>query len=549
MLRIIVIFIGVILVFQFSTVTAQRPDRQRGNQQQQPFLQPPLTANGTSQNPFDSKLEFKPKNKIDVLIAASLKRQKIEPAKLCTDEVFIRRVYLDTIGTLPDLQIVKDFLADKKIDKRSKLIEQLLAKNEFVDYWTLKWCDILRVKAEFPINLWPNGAMSYYRWIHEAIRTDMPYHQFTRTLLTADGSNFRDGAANFYRAVPQKDAETLAENVALTFLGVRTGAWTPEKLQQLAVFFSRVGYKETAEWKEEIVFWIRKPLDSSEVVFPDGTKGTIQPNQDPREIFADWLVAPSNEGFNRNIANRIWFWLFGRGFVYESDDFRPDNPPVHPEVLDYLCQELVESNYHLKHLYRLILNSSTYQQSSIPNTKNGNIDTKIIELFAAYPIRRLEAEVLQDALSQIFEVPVGYSSEVPEPFTNIPARYRTIMLPDASVTSSFLEMFGRPTRDTGMESDRNDNITESQQLFMLNSTEINNWVIKFLSNYRNIGRKPDEIRKMLDEIWLRILSRYPTASELRIAAEELRQQEKSGGQKIQDIVWTLLNTKEFLCKH
>jgi hypothetical protein len=254
---------------------------------------------------------------------------------------------------------------------------------------------------------------------------------------------------------------------------------------------------------------------------------------------------PGNAGFNRNIANRIWFWLLGRGLVNESDDFRPDNPPVHPEVLDYLCTELVGSKYHLKHLYRLILNSNTYQQSSLPK----NPDPKAAELFAAYPIRRLEAEVLQDALSQIFDVPVGYNSEVPEPFTNIPARYRAIMLPDASVTSSFLEMFGRPTRDTGLESDRNDGVTESQQLFLLNSTEVNGWVTKFLLNYRNAGRKTEDIQKMLDDIWLRILSRYPTASELRIVVEELRQQEKPGGQKVQDIVWSLLNTKEFLCKH
>ncbi|MDR1963444.1 MAG: DUF1549 and DUF1553 domain-containing protein [Planctomycetaceae bacterium] len=544
----VTILIGIILFSHLSNAEAQQrlAGRREGtNRQPQSLLQTPMIAGASSQSPFDSGLEFKPKNKIDVLLAASLKRQKMEPSKRCSDEVFVRRVYLDTIGTLPDVQTVKDFLADKKTDKRAKLIDKLLTRNEFVDYWTLKWCDVLRVKAEFPINLWPNGAMTYYRWIHEAIRTDMPYDRFSRTLLTADGSNFRDGASNFYRAVPQKDAETLAENVALTFLGVRTGAWTPEKLQQLSVFFSRVGYKETAEWKEEIVYWTRKPLDSPEVVFPDGTKGRIRPDQDPRIIFADWLVSPDNAGFNRNIANRIWFWLLGRGLVNESDDFRPDNPPVHPEILDYLCQELVTSKYHLKHLYRLILNSHTYQQSSISKSA----DPRVTELFAVYPIRRMEAEVLQDALSQIFDVPVGYNSEVPEPFTNIPARYRTIMLPDASVTSSFLEMFGRPTRDTGMESDRNDGVTESQQLFLLNSTEVNQWVIKFLLNYRNVDRKPEEIRKMLDEIWLRFLSRYPTASELQIVVEELRQQEKYGGQKVQDIVWTLLNTKEFLCRH
>ncbi|MDR3196948.1 MAG: DUF1553 domain-containing protein [Planctomycetaceae bacterium] len=537
MFRVIFILIGVVFFFLLilSNTEAQQP--------------PQVLSQNPSQNPFDSGLEFKPKNEIDVLIAASLKRHKIKPAPLCSDEVFIRRVYLDVIGTLPDIQAVKNFLADKKTDKRSRLIDHLLARNEFVDYWTLKWCDILRVKAEFPINLWPNGAMTYYRWIHGAVRTEMPYHQFARALLTSDGSNFRDGASNFYRAVPQKDAETLAENVALTFLGIRTGAWTPEKLQQLSVFFSRVGYKETAEWKEEIVFWIRKPLDKPEVVFPDGTKGTVRSDQDPREVFVDWLVSPSNEGFNRNIANRIWFWLFGYGLVHESDDFRPDNPPVHPEVLDYLCRELIDSDYCLKHLYRLILNSNTYQQSSIPNSKNKNNDSSITELFAVYPIRRMEAEVLQDALSRLFGVSVGYSSEVPEPFTNIPPRYRTIMLPDASITSSFLEMFGRPTRDTGMESDRNNGVTESQQLFLLNSTEVNNWVMKFLSNYRNTNRRPEEIRKMVDDIWLRFLSRYPTALEFRFVAEELRRQEKSGGQKVQDIVWALLNTKEFLCRH
>ena len=494
---------------------------------------------------FEKSGDFVTVNRIDELLLAGLKKKRLRPAALCSDAVFVRRVYLDVIGTLPTAAQTRKFLNDTAPRKRAVLIDELLNSREFADYWAMKWADMLRVKAEFPINLWPNGAMVYYRWIHAAIRENKPFDHFARELLTANGSNLRDPPSNFYRAVSQKDAETLAETVAQTFLGTRIGPWPEQERKELTTFFSRVGYKGSAEWKEEIVFWDRKPPDSPYVVFPDGTKGTIGPNQDPRAVFADWLVSPNNIGFRENIANRVWYWLLGRGLVHEPDDFRLDNPPVYPDLLRYLGKELAVKKFDLKVLYRLILNSRTYQQSSIPRESMSNVE----ESFAVYPVRRLEAEVLQDAFNQIFDIRIGYSSEVPEPFTMIPPRYRTIMLPDPSISSSFLEMFGRATRDSGLESDRNNDVTEAQQLFLLNSTEVNDWSRRYLQRYRNLGRSQSDRRKALDEIWLTILSRYPTSVEVQRFFENSQQPARQQGDHLQDLIWALINTKEFLCRH
>jgi hypothetical protein len=496
-------------------------------------------------HPFDTGEEFAVQNEIDTLLRESLQRRRIVPAGRCSDAVFIRRVYLDATGTLPAAAEVKTFLAEKGTDKRKKLIDKLLEHQDFTDFQTMRWCDLLRVKSEFPINLWPNGAVCYYQWIHRSVAENKPYDHFVRELLTASGSNFRDGAVNFYRAVPAKDAGTLAETVARTFLGADILSWSDEKQKQLAVFFSRIGYKETAQWKEEIVYWDRKPPDSETVVFPDGTQARLAPDSDPRCAFADWLLSPKNEDFHRTAVNRIWTWLFGSGLIPDPEDSKTPVPPAHQELIRYLCSELVKSKYDLKHLYRLILNSGAYQQSSIPTAPQPDAAA----LFAAYPVRRIEAEVLQDVLAQIFDLPVGYVSEVPEPFTYIPRRTRTVLLPDAGITSSFLEMFGRSSRDTGTESDRNNNVTESQQLFFLNSTEVNQWVSRYVQQYRNIPRRTDGLRKIQDELWLTFLSRYPTEKEQQIIAEEFRRTDKQVLQKLQDTAWSLLNTKEFLCKH
>ena len=203
-------------------------------------------------------------------------------------------------------------------------------------------------------------------------------------------------------------------------------------------------------------------------VFPDGTPARLAPGQDPREVFADWLMRRRNPWFARNIVNRIWYWLLGRGIVQEPDDIRPDNPPANPELLAYLERELVASHYDLSHIYRLILNSQVYQMSSIPRDSRAQAAAN----FASYPVRRLDAETLIDAICQITGTAEDYSSPIPEPFTYLPENQRATTIPDGSIGSAFLDMFGRPPRDTGLASERNNTITAEQRLHLLNSSHI-----------------------------------------------------------------------------
>ena len=499
-----------------------------------------------------------PFNGVDPPVLAALAAKGIKPAPVCSDAVFIRRVFLDVIGTVPKRDEVLTFLTDERPDKRALLVDAMLQRPEFVDYWALKWSDTLRVKAEFPINLWPNGAMVYHRWIRESLRTNMPFDQFARELLTSSGSDFRSGPANFYRAVQNRDPHTLAETVALTFMGVRTGSWPTEKQDQMSVFFSRVGYKKTAEWKEDIVYWDDTPLASPDVVFPDGTPGKVEPGQDPRVVFSDWLIRPENPWFAKNAVNRIWFWLHGVGIVQEPDDFREDNPPSIPPLLDYLVAEFVQSNYNIRQLYRLILNSRTYQQSSIARSDH----PEAAALFASYPTRPVDAEVIQDMLRQIIGVNFDYASEVPEPFTVVPNWRRTITLADGSLTSAFLETFGRPTRDSGLESDRNTRVNVSQRMYFYNSADVANcidqsWRLRTTANNAaNVVRAEAEKRKepfnhrrfILNYLWLSFLSRNITQQEAD-TVEVMFQQKRNDADVYNDLIWTLINMKEFSCKH
>jgi hypothetical protein len=418
--------------------------------------------------------QIKPNNRIDNLVFNRLKESHIEPSELCSDEVFVRRVYLDILGILPKPSEVREFLPDNNPDKRSILIGQLLDRDEFADYWSMKWCDLLRVKAEFPINLWPNAVQAYHRWIHDCLRDNIPYDKFARELLTSSGSNFRTPQVNFYRAIQGREPAAIANAVALTFMGARIEKWPEDRRHGMQTLFSRVAYKNTAEWKEEIVYFNPASDKSLKTVLPDGIHVQIQPDADPRKVFADWLITKDNPWFAKNIVNRIWSWLFGRGIIHEPDDIRADNPAVYPEVLEYLEAELIKSNYDLRHIYRLILNSNTYQQSPIPQSD----DPKAEIMFACYPVRQLDAEVLIDALCKITGTKETYSSLIPEPFTFVPQDQRSIDLADGSITSQFLEMFGRPARDTGLESERKNNPTDAQRLHLLNSTHIQNKITK-----------------------------------------------------------------------
>ena len=526
---------------------------------------------------FESPTPPQPAGELDRIVFAKLEQLGIKPV-LCSDAVFVRRLYLDMLGKLPTSTEVREFLADQSPDKRTRLVDRLMERREFVDYWAMKWGDTLRIKAEIPVNLWPNGARAFHRFVWASLASNKPYDQFVREMLTASGSNFRVGAVNFYRAVQDRSPAGIASMVALTFMGVRTDHWPKERLDGMAVFFSQIAYKPTSEWKEEVVFWdpwgLRlvptnfvpgrdtpgtvRPKPTDEVVspapppisqeplvgvFPDGTKVTIPPDKDPREVFADWLIRPDNPWFTKCIVNRVWAWIMGRGIIHEPDDIRDDNPPSNPELLAYLEKEMIQSGYDLRHLYRIILTSQTYQFSSIPR----NSSPEAMANFASYLPRRLEAEVLIDAINDITGTTDLYTSAIPEPFTYMPRDVSAISLADGSIISPFLTLFGRSARATGAFNERSNKPTPSQWLHMLNSSAIYSKLVsgpKLTALFRS-GRPIPEI---VDELYLTILSRSPTPEELQTCKEYI-EKSRSRGEAMVDVAWALINSPEFLYRH
>ena len=515
---------------------------------------------------FESALAVPAESRIDRLVLAKLSPLDIHPA-LCSDAVFVRRVYLDVIGTLPTAKEAREFIQNPDAkNKRRQLIDELLERDEFADYWAMKWGDILRIKAEFPVNLWPNAAQAYHRWVRASLAENKSYDRFCRELLTSSGSNFRVGPVNFYRAIQSRTPESIASAVALTFMGARADAWPKDRLTGMAAFFSQIGYKPTREWKEEIVFW--DPLNSMALatnnaatglavpptngapefaVFPQGKRIRLPENRDPREVFADWLISRDNPWFARSLVNRVWSWLLGHGIIHEPDDIRDDNPPVNAALLAQLEKDFATSHYDLKRLYRQILNSATYQFSSVPQAKGTEAETN----FGTYGLRRLDAEVLIDAINQITGTSDLYTSAIPEPFTYIPANQPAIAIADGSITSPFLALFGRSARATGMENERNNKILPDQWLHLLNSSHIQR-KLEQGPNLRAIidsGHKPNEIA---EDLYLTILSRFPTPEERKTLADYGRPG-KAGRIKTRedwlDLTWALINSTEFLYRH
>ena len=520
----------------------------------------------------------KPANRIDEIVFAKLKALGIQPV-LCSDAVFVRRAYLDLTGKLPSADEAKAFIQSPDKNKRVALIDRLLEQSTHFDYWAMKWSDILRVKAEFPVKVWPNAAQAYYRWVWESIAQNKRYDQFARELLTSSGSNFRVGPVNFYRAIQDKNPEGIASVVGLTLMGTRVHFWPEDRRAGMAAFFSQVGYKPTSEWKEEIVFWdplksiavpgstspgidsvaksvtvtnqipgaLAAPLSENgplTAVFPDGAKTTIPPNRDPREVFAEWLIRPENPWFAKAVVNRTWAWVMGHGIIHEPDNIRDDNPPSNPELLAYLQKELVSSGYDLKHLKRLIFTSTTYQFSSVPRFKGPEASAN----FAGYPLRRVEAEVLIDALNDITGSSDLYTSAVPEPFTYIPNDMSAVALADGSVTSSFLTLFGRSARATGMEGERVNELASTQWLHMLNSATIQAKLQNGpkLAAMLSSGGKTSEIAERL---YLTILSRFPTDADVKAVEDYAKTGVTKGRDMWIDLAWALINSPEFLLRH
>jgi len=482
-------------------------------------------------------------------------------------------------GKLPTAEEAKAFIQSSDQNKRVALIGRLLDQSAHADYWAMKWRYILRVKAEFPVKVWPNAAQAYHRWVWESIAQNKPYDQFARELLTSSGSNFRVGSVNLYRAIQDKTPEGIAAAVGLALMGTRVVLWPEDRRVGMAVFFSQVGYKPTSEWKEEIVFWdplnsiavpgsiapgvdavaksvtvtnqipqaLAEPLSENgplSALFPDGTQTTIPPNRDPREVFADWLIRPENPWLTRAIVNRTWAWAMGRGIIHEPDDIREDNPPSNPELLAYLEKELVSSGYDLKHLKRLIFTSTAYQFSSIPRFKGPEAQAN----FAGYLLRRVEAEVLIDALNEITGSSDLYTSAVPEPFTYIPNSMSAVALADGSITSSFLTLFGRSARSTGTESERVNELASPQWLHMLNSATIQSKLQSGpkLAAMISAGGQPNEIAERL---YLTILSRFPTDADVKAVEEHGKTGVTDATGAWVDLAWALINSPEFLLRH
>ena len=520
---------------------------------------------------FEEAKTTSPESPLDAIVFKAFARKGLRPY-YCSDAVFLRRAYLDVIGTLPSADEARAFLNDTSLNKRRALVDRLLARDEYADYWAMKWSDLLRVKAEFPVNLWPNAAQAYHRWLRASIRDNKSYDRFVRELLTSNGSNFRVGPVNFYRAIQDRSPEGLASAVALTFMGMRAENWPTNRLAGMAVFFSQVSYKPTREWKEEIVFWnpdkalalpagnavpgstnaastVRpvavKPAGPLVGSLPDQTEIRLTPNRDPREQFADWLISPKNYWFSANIVNRIWAWLLGRGIIHEPDDIRADNPPSNPVLLAYLQREFVRSGCDLKHMFRLILTSRTYQLSSVfPADKM----EKAAPFFAYYPLRQLDAEVMIDAINKVTGTSDLYTSAIPEPFTFIPANKPAIALPDGSITSPFLELFGRPARATGLENERVNKPNASQRMHLLNSSHIQRKLetgptMKALLSSK---RKPQEI---IEDLYLTILSRFPTTEEVAKVEAYMKSGIVRGNEAGLDLAWALINSDEFLFRH
>ncbi len=482
---------------------------------------------------------------IDTAINTQLDQLGLSPARLCDDASFHRRVSLILTGRLPSWQEAEAFIANPDKEKRAKLIDKLMASEAFIDFQVLKWGDLLRIKAEFPSNIWPNGVQAYARWVREQMRANRPHDEMVYELLTSTGSNFRSPAVNFYRAFQKREPQIIADNVALLFLA------TPKAPAAMASFFTQLRYKATREWKEEIVYIdLDAPLKQKKASMPDGTVLTLEAGRDQRRTLARWIVGERgkrvNRAFARAMVNRVWFWIMGQGIVTPVDDINPKNKPVNPQLLNQLEKEFVASHYDVQGLMKKILLSDAFARDS---RYEGSAEQKAraLQHFAYYPTQRLTAEQIVDALGDITGIFDTYTSKVPEPYSYYPSDIRSVQLEDGSVGSPQLELFGRPSRDVSLESDRSNLINTKQVLYLLNSAAVLEKLAESeqLARFaKEAGERPELIRR----IYLMMLGREPKGKELKMLTKKLSSQ-ADVHKAAQLLIWALFNSPEFLFNH
>ncbi len=502
-------------------------------------------------------------NTIDAFVGKKQKQLGLAPSSLCDDRTFIRRASIDLIGTPPSPTEIAAFLADKSATKRAKLIDTLLERPEYADYWALKWADLLRSNRTA---LGVKGMWSFSNWIRTQFRQNRPMDAFVRDLLTAQGSTFTNGPSNYYRVAG--NPQDLAETTSQVFLGIRIQCakchhhpfekWSQADYYQFAAYFARVGIKGSDEFglfgNEQVVrindggeVYHPKngrqmkptPLGVTLAILSDGKTADPDATGDRRRLLAEWLTSKDNKLFARNIANRLWGYLMGRGLVNPIDDLRVTNPPTHPELLDYLAAELTKNDYNLKAILRLIANSSAYQRSSDTTPDNAADD----RFYTHYQVRRLPAEVLLDS--------INIACGTPEKFNDLPLGTRAIQLPDPQVTgegSDFLNTFGRPPRLIACECERMPEPNLSQTLRLMNGDLINRKVGENNGRIAKLVQSKKSDPAILDELYLTTLGHPPQQRERTLILGTLAFG-ADRRQVFEDVLLTLLNSKEFLFNH
>ncbi len=486
-------------------------------------------------------------NYIDRAIDAKLQRLKIQPSPPVDDAGFLRRVSLDLTGQLPLPQEVRAFLSDASKTKRAALIDKLIAGPAYVDHWTLKWGDLLQNNRKY---LGEKGAFEFREWIREAIAQNRPYDRMVREMLTARGSSYDNPAANFYRVT--RDPKPTMEKTTQVFLGVRMVCaqchdhpferWTQNQYYEMSAFFSAVGLRPGYEVGEEIVYNQRQDFDmkhpkDGRVMSPKFIVGQASrpvPPDGRTTAYAEWLTARDNPFFAKSTVNRVWSYFFGRGIIDPVDDIRASNPPSNPALLDALTKDFVDRNFDLRRLMRTIANSRAYQSGIAANEWN---ETDSENFSHAMP-RRLSAEGLMDALA--------LATGVRPAFPEAPPDTRAEQLNDPHIgKDGFLDLFGRPSRESSCECERRSDLSLPQALNLVNGRTISDAVAD--SNGRIakavLSGRPD--RDVVEDLYLASLSRPPTATELDQGLKYLR----SGtgvASRAQDLLWALVNSKAFL---
>ncbi|GIW93464.1 MAG: surface protein [Pirellulaceae bacterium] len=499
-------------------------------------------------------------NFVDELAAKKFRQLGIVPSPLCDDATFLRRAFLDAIGTLPTVEETRKFLEDSDPDKRRKLIDRLLGmtgdpaldtyNDTYAAYWTLRWSDLIRNNSN---DVGDQGMWALYNWLRDQFRRNVPYDQWVRELITAKGSVYSSGPANYF--LINRDPPSLTEATSQIFLGVRLECakchhhpfekYGQEDYYGFAAFFARVALKNTEDFglfgRERDVM-VRL---TGEVTHPKTGKAMPptplegKPTDHPldrRLPLADWLTSPDNYYFSRAVVNRYVGYLLGRGLVEPVDDLRSSNPASNPELLDALAADFVSHGFDLKHLMRTIMTSRLYQLSSDPTADNAADE----RFYSHYYVKRLAAEPLLDAVDQV--------TGSPTKFPNLPLGTRAIELPDAEYPNYFLTTFAKPRRASVCECERSPDPNLAQALHTLNGDTLARKIADDkgrLAQLLQAGMPPEEI---IQTFYLAALCRYPRAEELEACREYLAAA-GSAREGLEDIVWALLNSKEFLCVH